>query len=127
MILGYTTPEIIVALVLFALSAGALVAAIDSYSLNARIINLFEWFEESYDDAGGWFTRLLWGVFLFPSRAALKINHEGWRSGLVASSLFASVFVFFALLGLFIFIGIGFLVITIALWLLGAILGGSSK
>ncbi len=127
MYFSHTIPELIVIVFLIILSVATFIAALNKAWLNNRIERIFDWFENGYEDAGGWLKKLLFAAYLFPGRFTSNIQHDGWRNGLVASSLIISTCIFAAILGIVLFIGFWLIVITIALWLFGAILGGGSK
>ena len=124
---GFTIPELIVIFLLFLLALGTLVAALNKDAINYRISNLFNWFEDGFYEAGGWFSRLLYSIFLYPARFSQNIKHDGWRNGMTIGAISLSAVIFSGLLGLFLFIGIGFIIITIVLWILGSILGSGSN
>jgi len=124
---GYTIPELIFIFLLFQLALGTLIAAINNETVNLRISNLFNWFDDGFYETSGWFRRLLYSIFLYPARFSQIIKHDGWRNGLTLGSISLSAIVFSAFIGLFIFIGIGFIIITLILYIIGAILGSGSN
>ena len=127
MYFGFTIPELIVLVFLIILSIATLVAALNKNWINRRIERIFEWFENGFEDTGGWLKKILFAAYLYPGRFTSNIQHDGWRNGLTASSLVISSFLFAALLGIVLFIAFWLIIITIALWLIGTILGGGTK